>query len=388
MPIDSDIRNAVAEETISTVSDAGARDALRTVKDKFAINVKRFPSDLGGPDLLHYVTFGINVRGKSKLVPENKRLFEVKRSPDSANLTEDQLGSGTLRVATAGAAGVGAAVATTAVLDSVAKGTNAALTAVSSKVAKAVNLTGATSQLITTVAGAGVGAAVGGAILATDLLQPDKTFRISDVISLYVDGPPAVKYAMQYANKELGTLAGVLSGATFDSQGAISASAETLAAFGATMAKLPGAFGAADVGAALSKSTGTALNPFKEVVFEAVDFRSFAFKYKFLPKSKQESDEIKQIIDLFKFHMHPEISQGKMFFIYPSEFQITYYYGGKRNEYFHQFRPCVLESMEVTYGGEQFSSFNDGHPTEVNLSLTFRETEIITRNMIGDNGAY
>ena len=388
MPIDSDIRNAVAEETISTVSDAGARDALRTVKDKFAINVKRFPSDLGGPDLLHYVTFGINVRGKSKLVPENKRLFEVKRDSNSANLTEDQLGSGTLRVATAGAAGIGAAVATTAVLDSVAKGTSAALTAVHSKLAKAVNLTGATSQLITKVAGAGVGAAVGGAILATDLLQPDKTYRISDVISLYVDGPPAVKYAMQYANKELGTLAGVLSGATFDSQGAISGSAETLAAFGATMAKLPGAFGAADVGAALSKSTGTALNPFKEVVFEAVDFRSFAFKYKFLPKSRQESDEIKQIIDLFKFHMHPEISQGKMFFIYPSEFQITYYYGGQRNEYFHQFRPCILESMEVTYGGEQFSSFNDGHPTEVNLALTFRETEIITRNMIGDNGAY
>lgn len=388
MPIDSDIRNAVAEETISTVSDAGARDALRTVKDKFAINVKRYPSDLGGPDLLHYVTFGINVRGKSKLVPENKRLFEVKKDPNSANLTEEQLGSGSLRVATAAAAGIGAGVATTTVLDSVAKGTNSIVSAVSSKVAKAVNLTGAVSKIVTTAAGAASGAAAGGAILASDLLQPDKTYRISDVISLYVDGPPAVKYAMQYANKELGTLVGVLSGATFESQGAISGSAETLAAFGATMAKLPGAFGVADVGAALSKSTGTALNPFKEVVFEAVDFRSFAFKYKFLPKSRQESDEIKQIIDLFKFHMHPEISQGKMFFIYPSEFQITYYYGGQRNEYFHQFRPCVLESMEVSYGGEQFSSFNDGHPTEVNLALTFRETEIITRNMIGDNGAY
>lgn len=388
MLIDSDIRNAVAEETISTVSDPAAQTALRTVKNKFGVEVKRFPSDLGNQDLLHYVTFGINVRGKSKLVPENKRLFEIKRDPNSANLTEEQLGSGTLRTVTAGAAGVGAAVATTAVLDTVAKGTNSVLTAVSSKVAKAVNITGATSQRITKIAGAGVGAAVGGAVLATDLLQPDKTYRISDVIALHVDGPPVVKYAMQYANKELGTLAGVLSGATFDTQGAISGSAETLAAFGATMAKLPGAFGAADVGAALSKSTGTALNPFREVVFEAVDFRSFAFKYKFLPKSRQESDEIKQIINLFKFHMHPEISQGKMFFIYPSEFQITYYYSGQKNEYFHQFRPCVLESMEVSYGGEQFASFEDGHPTEVNLGLTFRETEIITRNMIGDNGAY
>ena len=38
--------------------------------------------------------------------------------------------------------------------------------------------------------------------------------------------------------------------------------------------------------------------------------------------------------------------------------------------------------MDVTYGGEQFSSFRDGRPTEVNMSLVFRETEILTRESI------
>jgi hypothetical protein len=80
--------------------------------------------------------------------------------------------------------------------------------------------------------------------------------------------------------------------------------------------------------------------------------------------------------------MHPELSNGKMFFIYPSEFQITYYYGSDENTYFHRFRPCALESMDVTYGGEQFSSFKDGAPTEINVSLTFRELEILTKNMV------
>jgi hypothetical protein len=44
--------------------------------------------------------------------------------------------------------------------------------------------------------------------------------------------------------------------------------------------------------------------------------------------------------------------------------------------------------MEVSYGGEQFSSFRDGQPTEVNMSLVFKETEILTKELIGANGVY
>ena len=76
------------------------------------------------------------------------------------------------------------------------------------------------------------------------------------------------------------------------------------------------------------------------------------------------------------------MSESKLFFIYPSEFQITYRFGSSENGYFHKFAPCALESMEVNYGGEQFSSFADGYPTEVNMTLTFRELEIMTKKMI------
>jgi hypothetical protein len=190
---------------------------------------------------------------------------------------------------------------------------------------------------------------------------------------------------MNYANKELGTLLGVLSGSVIDGTGSIGAgSVEAGAAMGASLAKLPGAFGAADIASALSVSTGTALNPFRETVFESVDFRSFAFKYKFYPKNKRESDDVHKIIETFKFHMHPEMSAGKLFFIYPSEFNITYYFGNDENGYFHRFATCVLENMDVSYGGEQFSSFRDGSPTEINMSLTFRELEILTKNMISE----
>lgn len=336
--------------------------------DKYNIDYTQYPSDLGAQDLKHFVLFNINVRGKSK-IDESKRLFEVKRDPDSANLTREQLGSPGIRTATAAAAGVAAGVAVTALSDSVSR---------------AFGKTGSTAKVVSKVAGVASGAAVATALTASSLLKPDTTYRISDAIALHLDGPPTVKYNMNYANKDLGTLLGVLSGAVGGTQDLLSATGEAGAALGATLAKLPGAFGAADVQSAMSAAAGVSLNPFKETVFESVDFRSFGFKYKFLPKNKFESDAVYNIINLFKEHMHPQLSEGKLFFIYPSEFQITYYYETGPNTYFHKFRPCALESLEVTYGGDTFSSFKDGAPTEINLNLTFRELEVLTRNLIRD----
>jgi len=348
---------------------ASALSGEKLDKNKFNVNVTQYPSDLqSAPNLQHYVLFNINVRGKSKF-NEKKVLFETKRDPNSANLSADQLASPAVRGTTYAAAGAAAGVAVTSLV---------------SGAAAAFGKTGATAKVVSKVAGGASGVAVGAAMANSDILKKDTTYRISDAIALYVDGPPTVKYSMNYANKELGTLLGVLSGSVLDGQSAMKGAGETAAALGASLAKLPGAFGAADVGAALSASSGTSLNPFKETVFESVDFRSFSFKYKFFPKNRSESDAVYNIINTFKFHMHPEMSTGKLFFIYPSEFNITYYFGSEENDYFHKFATCALESMDVSYGGEQFSSFRDGSPTEINMTLTFRELEILTKNMIQD----
>lgn len=341
---------------------------IRLKAGKYNISSTTYPSDLGANDLKHFILFNINVRGKSKFNTDN-RLFEVKRDPNSANLSREELSSPGILGVTAAAAGAGAGVAVTALADTAAK---------------AFGKTGSTAKVVTKGVGVAAGAAVAAGVLATDLLKPDTTYRISDAVALHIDGPPTVKYSTNYANKELGTLLGVLSGSLKGAGDFFKMSGEAAAAMGATFAKLPGAFGGADVQSALGAASGTALNPFKETVFESVDFRSFNFKYKFLPKNKEESLSVENIIRTFKLHMHPELSGGKLFFIYPSEFQITYYFDSGPNTYFHKFRPCALESMDVSYGGEQFASFKDGAPVEVNMSLTFRELEILTKNSIQD----
>jgi hypothetical protein len=372
MPLDRDIQQRLTGDIARASSSNGYYESsLR--ESKFNINVLQYPSDLGSQDNLHYIEFGINVRGKSEF-DKTKRLFEVRRNPDSGNLSQEQIGT-VATTAGAVAAGVVAGGITKTILGKFGR-----TGAVAGN--KTLGTTKAADTAIAAGVGIGVGLATGAAINANKLLKPDTSFRISDVIALYVDGPPTVKYGMNYANKELGTLAGIVSGGLIESLGALNPLGEQGAAAFAAFAKLPGAFGSVDVQSALSASSKTSLNPFKEVVFESVDFRSFAFKYKFLPKNKAESEAVRNIIKLFKFHMHPEMSEGKLFFIYPSEFQITYYFQNQQNNYFHKMAPCALESMEVSYGGEQFSSFDDGNPTEVNMTLTFRELEILTKKMI------
>lgn len=377
---------------IKTVQDAVKALGIKAKNNKdnkYGIDTIQYPSDLHMFENQHYVLFNINVRGKSKLDAKKKVLFEVSTHGKSANLSPEQLSAAsTAGMQLAGtAAGAAAGKAVTSVVtraDKAVQGSGSV-----SLWSKAKKFTKENSGAIL---GAAAGAAASTAAMSfNDMLVPDKKYRISDAIALYVDGPPSVKYSMNYANKDLGTLMGMLEGGIISGLGAFNPVGEKGAAFAASAAKIPSAIGLpGDLSSAISKNAGTSLNPFREVVFESVDFRSFTFKYKFLPKSKKESEDVRAIIQRFKTHMHPQLSESKMFFIYPSEFQITYYFQNDTNSYFHKFRPCALESMDVNYGGDQFTSFSDGNPTEINISLTFKELEIITRDMIEDeeDGGY
>ena len=127
-------------------------------------------------------------------------------------------------------------------------------------------------------------------------------------------------------------------------------------------------------------------NPFREVLFESVDYRTFQFSYRFLPRTESETKKIQSIISTFKENMHPEITQQKLFYIYPSEFDIKYFYKNKENKYLHKFARCALTDMVVDYGGDQFVTFNDGAPVEIGMTLKFQELEQMTSEGIKNYG--
>ena len=131
-------------------------------------------------------------------------------------------------------------------------------------------------------------------------------------------------------------------------------------------------------------ATGLAANPKKEQAFKNVDFRTFSFDYQFAPKSATEAENVLNIIRSFKYHMHPEFKDTTGFlYIYPSEFDIVYYKGTQENLNIHRHTSCVLTEMNVNYTPNGiFSTFANGMPTQINITLTFKELMLLSKELI------
>ena len=69
------------------------------------------------------------------------------------------------------------------------------------------------------------------------------------------------------------------------------------------------------------------------------------------------------------------------------QFDIEYYHGskdgGQENLNIHRHTSCVLTEMNVNYTPNgNFSTFIEGRPTQINVSLTFKELTILTKELI------
>lgn len=137
-------------------------------------------------------------------------------------------------------------------------------------------------------------------------------------------------------------------------------------------------------GAAMSALTGLAPNPMKEQVFKGVDFRTFTMEYQFAPRNIEESNNVNNIIRAFKYHMHPEYKDANNFlFLYPSEFDIEYHHGGEENLNIHRHTSCVLTELNVNYTPNgNFTTFIQGRPSQINVSMTFKELTVLTKELI------
>lgn len=144
---------------------------------------------------------------------------------------------------------------------------------------------------------------------------------------------------------------------------------------------------------ALLKGQGVAINPQVQLLFKAVSLRTFQMEFMFSPKSQKESQAVVDIVRTFKFHAAPEVggtadggrSTG-LFFIVPSTFNIEFLFRRNKNmnqnTSIHRIGECVLENVNVDYAPNGWSTFEDGSPTQVRLTLNFKETDIVDKNKV------
>ena len=228
------------------------------------------------------------------------------------------------------------------------------------------------------------------------------TTRISDSVALYL--PPNVQDSTSagYTDANTGMVGfavqkALISGAEFgnrDYEGTANSVIDAFRGLGAEAVKkaitgfaetLTETEGAAGL---FNKTFGQADNPFMEVLFDKMAMRNFTYNFTFAPKNKDERDDVQKIIALFRFHMAPELQgQAARFLTLPSEFDIHYMYQSQsgqasENDYYNKIATCVLTDCSVDYTPGGVRSFDDGSPTQIKMSLSFMETQLLTKELI------
>jgi len=235
-------------------------------------------------------------------------------------------------------------------------------------------------------------------ILKSQTLTESKT-----TIGLYMPATVNASYNMDYADSTIGAVTEVIhsflkeiqSGKSmsqaFQNAGSNSAPMIMHAGLGVLDRLLPGT---QDL-AALER--GSIIVPRIEVMFKGISRRKFSFDFTFMPKSDTESDTVDDIIKTFKLGMTPEFKLQKTTreMTFPDIFGIAYMHMDTQNSYLHKIGKCFLESVDVTYGGDKFQTFNPktkqgrrigegAPPTKVTMKLSFREIEIMDKQKIQD----
>lgn len=225
------------------------------------------------------------------------------------------------------------------------------------------------------------------------------TRRLKTAISMYMPTGIEVQYGAGYKDEEIGTLSeNVLQAYSQFSAGQYGAAGQSIvnmdegvkqllaAMLTTTLGVLPGMGGIKQL---YEMREGKVFSNRMEVAFTGLEKRKFNYTFKMVPRSEEEAEEIRAIIFAFKANMLPELDgdyeKGRRMIV-PNTFDIKYMYQGDENQYLNKISTCVLENLNVKYGGGQFQAFkgnNEGAPlVETEISLQFKEMETITRERI------
>ena len=233
----------------------------------------------------------------------------------------------------------------------------------------------------------------------TAIVDRKPTTRLDTAIALYMPPSVSVTYAATYNDQEIGGLAATAARAFGGDQSAkdVLASQQTTddavdaltKMMLGTAGAIPGAQGAREL---YEMEKGYIMTNRMELAFKGLPKRGFQYTFKMIPKSEQEAEEVRNIVTAFKMNMLPEAEgttddekktyTGKRLKM-PNTFDIKYMFVGRENQYLNKISTCVLENMNVTYGGDRFKTFDgneDGAPpVETTLTLNFKEMELITK---------
>lgn len=141
---------------------------------------------------------------------------------------------------------------------------------------------------------------------------------------------------------------------------------------------------------------GEVINPHTQMLFRSPALRQFNFNFKLIPRSKAEAKEIIKIVQFFRLAAYPSLGPGSTeakgtsnntqlnmaSYTFPDVFEIKYMSGKRENRNLIKFGRAYLTAINVNYNQSSPTFYDDGMPSEIDLSLTFQETKAISREDI------
>ena len=162
--------------------------------------------------------------------------------------------------------------------------------------------------------------------------------------------------------------------------GSLSAEAAKVAA-SRISSKLPAGYAAAG-----SSALQTGLNPGTRLLFDQPSMRSFAFSFKLIPTSPDEARIIRRIVKELRFQMYPreiDLSPGiPIGYQFPNIYRIEFGFDNGSLQ-IPKIQYCYLKDVQAAYNSTSGGVFfDDGHPTEIDLNLTFLEYRALSKRDI------
>jgi hypothetical protein len=121
---------------------------------------------------------------------------------------------------------------------------------------------------------------------------------------------------------------------------------------------------------------GRAQNPFLTVLFDSPTFKKHQFSWTLAPNNEEESNTIKNIIEMIRYHMLPAMSgaTGGTLLTYPSMAIINL---NPYDDFLYKFKPCVVESFSTNFAPAGSPSFfrRMPSPTSVTINISLMEIE-------------
>jgi hypothetical protein len=216
-------------------------------------------------------------------------------------------------------------------------------------------------------------------------------------IALYMPPSINVKYQMDYSQGEIGVMGEALYGLFKDYQ-----SGQLLTDDSWNRASGTFGTGLQQMGIGLVNKVipgakdlyaierGAIITPRTEMMFRGIGRRDFSFTFTFIPKDATESETVRKIVKEFKTGMSPEfkIAGSVRELTIPDVFSIQYMHMNGPNSYLNKIGKCYLKTMDVTYGGDKFVTYNadaEGAPPQRTIiNMAFQELEILDRANVED----